>query len=92
MKTEQEQHNKRVIERLFSIEKALEKKATLYQNSILNKFPFLFLILSTFGIIMVFYGFEKILDRVPFLIDSPVAMIIIGFLILILTRTLYRKL
>jgi len=51
-----------------------------------------FLGLSTFGGVAVFYGFEKIIDQTPYLADRPYMILFAGFLILILTGALYRKL
>tara|TARA_B100001146_G_C15959464_1_gene339136 strand:+ start:133 stop:411 length:279 start_codon:yes stop_codon:yes gene_type:complete len=74
------------------VEKDLEKKVVYYQKTALQKFPFIFLGLSTFGGVAVFYGFEKIIDSTPYLADNPWGILIAGFVVLILTGALYRKL
>ena len=76
------------IQHAKHVEKDIEQKVTHYQHS----FPFLFLGLSTFGGVAVFYGFEKIIDRTPYLADNPLGILIAGFIILLLTGALYRKL
>ncbi|MCI5051124.1 MAG: hypothetical protein MRY57_02355 [Candidatus Pacebacteria bacterium] len=72
--------------------KNLEEKVSRYQKNAIEKYPFIFLGLSTFGGVAVFYGFEKIIDETPFLADKPLMILIAGFSILILTGALYRKL
>lgn len=74
------------------IEHDLEEKVIKYQNTAVQRFPFLFLGLSTFGGVAVFYGFEKIIDRTPFLADNPLGILLAGFAVLLLTGALYRKL
>lgn len=81
-----------VVEHVRHIEKDIEYKVISYQKSVLSRFPFLFLGLSTFGGVMIFYGFEKIIDQTPFLANNPLGMLIVGFIILVLTGALYRKL
>ena len=74
------------------VEKDIEKKVVTVQHNAVQKFPFLFLGLSTFGGVAVFYGFEKIIDRTPYLADNPLGILIAGFFVLVLTGALYRKL
>ena len=87
-------HNnkEKVIEEIHHIEEGIKVTANNYQHNVLERFPFVFLGLSTFGAVMIFYGFEKIIDRIPFLYDKPILMLVLGFTILILTGALYRKL
>ena len=84
--------NESFIEHALHIEKDFEKKIINYQQNALHRFPFLFLGLSTFGGVSVFYGFEKIIEQTPFLADKPLYILMSGFVILILTGALYRKL
>lgn len=81
-----------LFEHALHLEKDLEKKVIGYQKNAIARFPFLFLGLSTFGGVAVFYGFEKIIDQTPYLADKPYMILIAGFLILIMTGALYRKL
>ena len=87
-------HNKteKVLEEIHHIEEGIKHTASSYQHNVLERFPFIFLGLSTFGAVMIFYGFEKIIDRIPFLYNKPTIMLLIGFVILIVTGALYRKL
>ena len=74
------------------VEQDIEKKVVTVQQNAVQKFPFLFLGLSTFGGVAVFYGFEKIIDRTPYLADNPLGILLAGFFVLVLTGALYRKL
>lgn len=53
--------------------------------------PLLTPLLGAFGLVSLFYGLEKLLDRSAFA-DRPIEMIIFGMLILLLTGAYYRKL
>jgi len=81
-----------IINKAFHVEQDFQKKVVYYQKSVIHRFPFIFLGLSTFGGVAVFYGFEKIIEQTPFLADKPVHILIMGFVILLLTGALYRKL
>lgn len=85
-------HKEGVIEQVVHVEQEIEQKVKIYQKSALERFPFLFLTLSTFGGVMIFYGFEKIIDRTPFIANSPLSMLFTGLFILMLTGAVYRKL
>lgn len=86
------QKNETFLEHALHIEKDIEKKVIGYQKNAITRLPFVFLGLSTFGGVAVFYGFEKIIDQTPYLADRPYMILFAGFLILILTGALYRKL
>lgn len=56
------------------------------------RFPLLFTLLATFGVVATFYGFQGILEKIPLLAEDPYISLIIGILILVLTGKLYKKL
>lgn len=95
-----EQHNYRdenhkdetFIQHTLHLEKKFKDLVLEKQRTTIEKFPFIFLGLSTFGGVAVFYGFEKIIDQTPYLADKPLLILVAGFFILILTGALYRKL
>lgn len=91
-KNSEEKNKESILKKVRSIEKDLEKTVIGYQKDALQKYPFVFLGLSTFGGVAVFYGFEKIIDQTPYLVDKPYAILVAGFVILIMTGALYRKL
>jgi len=62
------------------------------RKSILKRFPVLFSLLATFGLVMTFLGFEKIVSQITFLDQNPLVMLILGVSILAATGTLYKKL
>lgn len=91
-KTTEEKSKESIIKKMRSIEKDLEHTVVEYQKDATQRYPFIFLGLSTFGGVAVFYGFEKIIEQTPFLADKPIPILVSGFIILILTGALYRKL
>jgi hypothetical protein len=80
------------FEHALHVEKELQDRVVRAQKNAIGRFPFIFLGLSTFGGVAVFYGFEKIIDRTPYLADRPLVILIAGFSVLVLTGALYRKL
>jgi hypothetical protein len=73
-------------------EKAVVSKLSQGRQSVFDRFPLLFTMLATFGVVATFYGFERIIDRVELLSDNPLILLGVGVLTLIFTGTLYRKL
>lgn len=57
-----------------------------------QRFPLLFTMLTAFGLVATFYGFEGIIDRVGFLYNNPVILLLLGVGLLGITGTLYKKL
>ena len=68
------------------------KEAELLRDSATLKFPWLFVGLSTFGLVATLYGFEKVIDQVPFFANNPWAVLLAGLATLVITGTLYKKL
>lgn len=62
------------------------------KEGVLSRFPLLFTLLATFGLVATFYGFERLIDRVEFMADNPLILLSVGVLTLILTGALYKKL
>jgi len=58
----------------------------------LERFPSLFLLLTTMGIVLVMFGFERFFDNIPFFHNNPTIMILLGLGILVFTGRLYKKL
>jgi divalent metal cation (Fe/Co/Zn/Cd) transporter len=56
------------------------------------RFPLLFTLLATFGVVATLYGFQGILEKIPLLAQDPYISLVIGILILVLTGKLYKKL
>jgi len=87
-----EKHKESLLKKVRSLEKDLEKTVIEYQKDALQKYPFLFLGLSTFGGVAVFYGFEKIIEQSVYFSEHPIMVMMTGFVILIITGALYRRL
>ncbi len=78
-------------EGLLASEVAQVEQIVQKEQERLGRIPLLLPLLGTFGLVTTFYGFEKILDRTPF-IDQPHIMIFIGVTILLLTGAAANKL
>jgi len=68
------------------------KRAKKYRNSAFNRFPMVFVLLSSFGLVATFYGFEKVIDEIPLFVDHPRLILFTGILTLVITGSLYKKL
>lgn len=62
------------------------------RDSTFKKFPLLFTLLGTFGLVATFYGFQHIIEKVPLLASNPYITLGVGLFTLLLTGTLYKKL
>lgn len=62
------------------------------RQSVLRRFPTLFLLLVTFGLTATFYGFERLILEWTYVYERPWLILLIGISILIATGTLYKKL
>lgn len=72
--------------------KPLVEKLEQTRQGVFSRFPLLFTLLGTFGLVATFYGFEGIIDRIDLLSNNPIILLATGLLILILSGTLYKKL
>lgn len=64
------------------------KKRKTFQQ----KYPLVFALGGTFGLVSTFYGFEKLIDRVDLFSEQPWILLITGILTLAITGSLYNKL
>ena len=62
------------------------------RDSVFKRFPLLFTLLGTFGVVTVFYGAQRIMEKIPLVANNPYIALIVGVIILLLTGTLYKKL
>lgn len=62
------------------------------RQSAFHRFPLLFTLLTTFGLVATLYGFERLIDQIDFLSRNPFILLGVGLLTLIVTGTLYKKL
>ncbi|MCA9360860.1 hypothetical protein KC730_03150, partial [Candidatus Kaiserbacteria bacterium] len=56
------------------------------------RFPMIFVLLSSFGLVATFYGFEKVIDQIPYFNENPHMILMTGVVVLVLTGALYKKL
>ncbi|TXG78176.1 hypothetical protein E6P97_00260 [Patescibacteria group bacterium] len=68
------------------------KELTKRRDTAYQRFPLLFTMLATFGIVATFYGFEHLIDNINFLANNPILLLGVGLCTLILTGQLYKKL
>tara|TARA_B100000745_G_scaffold299771_1_gene251434 strand:+ start:1412 stop:1693 length:282 start_codon:yes stop_codon:yes gene_type:complete len=62
------------------------------RRSVFERFPILFLLLVTFGVVAIFFGFEQLIAQTPYLSERPLLVLSIGITVLVGTGTLYKKL
>lgn len=62
------------------------------RNTAFSRFPMVFVLLSSFGLVATFYGFEKMIDGIPFFTENPQMILVVGVVTLLLTGALYKKL
>lgn len=63
-----------------------------YRDGAFAKFPLLFTLFSTFGLVATLYGFEKMIDQIDFFANNPYIILGTGLLILFVTGVLFKKL
>lgn len=89
---EQKERVEREIKKLESMGGSIKGKFDHLRDSGFERFPVIFVLLSSFGLVATFYGFEKVIDTIPFFTENPHMILVTGILILIFTGTLYKKL
>jgi hypothetical protein len=62
------------------------------RESVYARFPLLFTLLGTFGLVATFYGFEHLIDQSRILSENPLILLAVGISTLIVTGRLYKKL
>lgn len=77
---------------LVEKEKQLYARLTETRNRATTRFPLLFALLATFGLVATYYGFEHIIDSIDFLSQNPILLLGFGVALLLATGSLYRKL
>jgi len=80
------------IHRLEEVTHKLGTKVSSYRNSAVKRYPHLFILLTTFGFVALLYGFEKVIDTIPFFVEHPWSVLIAGLVVLLATGSLYKKL
>lgn len=81
--------------KLKKVEQTVEgefKRVVDRPRKVLERFPTLFLLLVTAGIVLVLFGFEQTFAKIDLFENHPYVMIILGIAILIFTGRLYKVL
>jgi hypothetical protein len=77
---------------LTQTEKRLIKKLVEKRIVVQTRYPFLFILLVTFGAVATLQGFSKIIENIDFFADNPWILLTAGLFTLLATGTLYKKL
>lgn len=81
------------IDRIVSsTEREIEQSVEPIRESVLKRFPILFMLLVTFGFTATTTGIEQVLVRHEIFQSHPFVIFLIGITILIITGTIYKKL
>ena len=83
---------KKAPDEIKQVEQKVVSKITTSRDSAYERFPLLFTLLASFGLVATFYGFERIIDQINFLSSNPIVLLGVGLGTLILTGSLYKKL
>lgn len=67
-------------------------RLTQRRDTAFRRYPLVFTLLGTFGLVSTLYGFQHLLDKVPLLANNPIVALLVGLAILFLTGSLYKKL
>jgi len=70
---------------------AVDRAITEKRRAVFARFPLLFTLLGTFGVVATFYGFEGVMDQFG-LSENPWILLVLGISVLTFTGTLYKKL
>jgi hypothetical protein len=70
----------------------LKSVSSPFRSRIVKRFPVLFLLLVTFGMISTYLGMELMLLKYTFVREHPFLLFTTGVVTLIITGTLYKKL
>jgi hypothetical protein len=83
---------KEVPHKLKEAPEPVVSKLVQKRESVFSRFPLLFTLLGTFGVVATFYGFEHLIDKFSFFSNNPFVLLATGIITLVVTGTLYKKL
>lgn len=89
---EQQKRIEAEIAKLESMGGQVTNRAKRLRDSTFSRFPILFILASTFGLVATLYGFEKVIDAIPVFADNPWVILLTGLGTLLVTGALYKKL
>jgi sensor histidine kinase regulating citrate/malate metabolism len=77
---------------IVKAEEKILQTAARRRESLAGRFPLVFGLTATFGLVSVLYGFEKIIDQIPIFVNNPWILLVVGLTLLLITGAAYRKL
>ena len=80
------------VKKVIELEEHVVHRLAEERNNAVAKFPLLFTLLTAFGVVATFYGFEHLIDQSQWLSENPLILLSVGVGSLILTGALYKKL
>ncbi len=88
--------NEKVVKELGGViqgaGKEVDNLAKPIRESLLKRYPTLFTLFVTFGVVATFLGIEQLFLKIHFLEQHPEVILLIGVAILAFTGRLYKKL
>lgn len=77
---------------LTEVEEKIAHKIADGRDKAAVKFPLIFGLAASFGLVATFYGFEGLINKIPLLQNNPWLVLATGVTILLVTGTAYKKL
>ncbi len=78
--------------RIVQAEEKIIHSAVSRRESLAQRFPLVFGLMATLGLVSVLYGFEKLIDKVDLFVNHPWILLVFGISLLLLTGAAYKKL
>lgn len=79
-------------QKLVKAERAIKERLGRERQRVFERFPLLFTLLGSFGLVATFYGFEGVIDKIDVFRDNPYLLLGTGIIVLIITGSLYKRL
>lgn len=87
-----DQVTRKKLDRLTAQEEKILKLLREERQIAKNKFPLAFALVATFGAAATLSGINKIIEKVDYLQNNPIILILVGLAILVTTGAAYKKL
>ena len=84
--------NKKNIVPFTDAEEKLIQKLSEGRDKTAVRFPLIFGLAASFGLVATYYGFEKLIDKIDLFGNHPWLILIVGVTVLVITGTAYKKL
>ena len=81
-----------VESKMSALEERMEEFITPTRKNVLERFPILFALLTTAGVVITFLGIELLVAQWTWLYSKPWLVLTVGVTILVATGTLFKKL